>query len=149
MPKKYRVSLDDGERSELERLVRSGSSPARKLLHARVLLRADDGETDQEVAEAVEVSARTVERVRRRFAEGGLAAALDRRPQPPRPAKRKLDGAAEAHLVAMVCSDPPDGRGRWTMQLLADRMVRLAYVGEPVSDETVRRCLKKTRSSRG
>jgi transposase len=97
----------------------------------------------------VEVSARTVERVRRRFAEGGLAAALDRRPQPPRPAKRKLDGAAEAHLVAMVCSDPPDGRGRWTMQLLADRMVRLAYVGEPVSDETVRRCLKKTRSSRG
>ena len=145
MPKKYEVSLDDDQRAELERVVRSGRWPARKVLHARVLLRADEGLTDPEVAEAVEVSQRTVERVRRRFAEGGLAAALDRRPQPPRPAKRALDGEAEAHLVALACSTPPDGRGRWTMQLLADRMVRLKYVGRAgVSDETVRRCLKKT-----
>ena len=114
MRKKYEVWLDDGQRAELERLVRSGASPARKLLHARVLLRVDEGEADQEVAESVEVSVRTVERVRRRFAEGGLGAALDRRPQPPRPAKRKLDGDAEAHLVALACSTAPDGRGHWT-----------------------------------
>jgi transposase len=150
MPKKYAVSLDDDQRAELERVVRSGRWPARKVLHARVLLRSDEGLTDPEVAEAAEVSGRTVERVRRRFAEGGLGAALDRRPQPPRPAKRALDGEAEARLVALVCSGPPDGRGRWTMQLLADRMVRLKYVGGAgVSDETVRRCLKKTCSSRG
>ncbi len=149
MGKKYEVSLESAQRSELERLVRSGTSPARRLLHARVLLRADDGETDQEVAESVEVSVRTVERVRRLFAGGGLGAALDRGPQPPRPQKRKLDGDAEAHLLALACSSPPDGRGHWTMQLLADRMVRLKYVDGPVSDETVRRCLKKTRSSPG
>lgn len=149
MPRKHEVSLDGRQRAELLRLVGSGSSPARKLLHARVLLRADEGESDQEVAESVEVSVRTVERVRRLFATAGLGAALGRRPQPPRPAKRKLDGEAEAHLVALACSDPPDGRGHWTMQLLADRMVRLKYVGGPVSDETVRRCLKKTRSSPG
>ena len=150
MPKKHDVSLDPAVRSELERLVRSGTSPARRLLHARVLLRVDEGETDAEVAESVEVSVRTVERVRRLFAAGGgLAAALDRRPQPPRPGRRRLDGEAEAHLVALACSGPPEGRGRWTMQLLADRMVRLKYVDGPVSDETVRRCLKKTRSSPG
>src|SRR5215204_6500062 len=149
MPKKYDVSLGDGQRAELERLVRSGASPARKLLHARVLMRLDEGETDREVAESVEVSARTVERVRRVFAEGGLGAALDRRPQPPRPAGRLLDGDAEAKLVMLACSTPPAGRGAWTMQLLADRMVELKYVGGAVSDETVRRCLKKTRSSLG
>jgi transposase len=148
MPKKYEVSLDRAERSALEGLVRSGESPARRLHHARVLLKVDDGETDREVADAVEVSARTVERVRRLFATGGLDAALDRKPQPPRPGRRKLDGAAEAKLVMLACSTPPDGRGHWTMQLLADRMVQLKYAGG-VSDETVRRCLKKTRSSRG
>ena len=112
MPMKHVVSLDRDERAELERSVRSGRWPARKVLHARVLLRADEGLTDGEIAEAAEVSRRTVERVRRRFAEGGLSAALDRRPQPPRPAKRVLDGEAEAHLVALACSAPPDGRGR-------------------------------------
>ena len=131
--------------------MRSGEWPARKVIHARILLRADAGETDVEIAEAVEVAEATVSRVRKRFAEGGpdpLGAALDRKPQPPRPAKRVLDGDAEARLITLACSDPPDGHGRWTMRLLADRMVQLEYVGA-VSDETVRRCLKKTRSSRG
>ena len=119
MPKRYKVSLGDGQRTELEKLVRSGRWPVRRVLHARALLRVDEGETDQEVAEAVEVSVRTVERVRRRFADGGLDAALDRKAQPPRPAKRALDGAGEAHPIALACSPPPpDGRPEWTLRLL-------------------------------
>jgi transposase len=150
MGKKYVVSLDEQQRERLRKLISSGSAPAREQAHARALLRSDAGDTDEEVAEAVEVSVRTVERVRRQFAAQGLDAALSRRPQPPRPAKRRLDGDAEARLVMLACSKPPEGRGAWTMQLLADRMVELRYVGGGgVSDETVRRCLKKTRSSRG
>jgi transposase len=113
-----------------------------------VLLKAGDGETDREVAESVEVSVRTVERVRKLFATGGLDAALGRRPQPPRPAKRKLDGAGEAHLVALACSEPPQGRPEWTLRLLAGRAVELKYA-EAVSYETVRRVLKKVGPSRG
>jgi transposase len=116
--------------------------------HARVLLRADDGDTDAEVAEAAGVSVRTVERVRRLFGEGGLPAALDRKPQPPRPGKKALDGAGEARLIALACSKPPDGRPEWTLRLLADRVVELKYA-EAVSYETVRRVLKKVRPSRG
>ena len=148
MRKKYEVSLDGGQRAELERLIRSGVWPARKVAHARVLLGADDGETDAEVAEAVGVAVATVERVRKRFAERGLAAALDRKPQPPRPAKRALDGAGEAHLIALACSAPPDGRPEWTLRLLAGRVVELEYAAA-ASYETVRRVLKKTRRSRG
>jgi transposase len=148
MRKKYEVSLDDEQRAELERLVRSGRWPARKVIHARILLRADEGETDAEVAEAVEVAVATVERVRKRFAEQGPGAALDRKPQPPRPHKRALDGAAEAHLIALACSAPPDGRPEWTLRLLADRVVELKYAGA-VSYETVRRVLKKVGPSRG
>ena len=96
----------------------------------------------------MDVSVRTVERVRRRFAEGGLAAALERKPQPVRPAKRVLDGAAEARLVTLACSRPPDGHGRWTLDLLAERLVRLNVV-PAVSRDTVGRCLKKARPSRG
>jgi transposase len=150
MRKKYVVALDGEHRAALRRLISSGSAPAREQAHARVLLKADAGETDEEIAESVEVGLATVARVRRRFAGGGLNAAVSRRPQPPRPAKRKLDGAAEAHLVALACSKAPDGHEHWTMQLLADRMVELRHVGEGgVSDETVRRVLKKTRSGRG
>jgi transposase len=149
MPKKYVVSMDAGQRAELEQLVRCGTSPARRLIHARVLLKADAGDVDEEIAESLDVSVRTVERVRRRFSGEGVAAALDRRPQPPRPARRKLDGDGEAHLVALACSAPPDGRPEWTLQLLADRMVELKHVERGVSYETVRRCLKKTRRSRG
>ena len=150
MAKLHVVELKPGERQELERRVRAGRASARVLARARVLLKCDDGLTDEEAAEAVGVSVRTAERVRKRFcAGGGLEAALTDRPQPPRPHKRKIDGEAEARLVTLACSAPPDGRERWTLQLLADRMVRLEFVGGPVSGQTVRRVLKKTRSSRG
>ena len=143
MAKKYAVALTDEQRERLRQVISSGRSPAREQAHARVLLRADEGATDEAVAAEVRVSARTVGRVRRRFVEGGLAAALGRKPQPARPAKRVLDGAAEARLVTLACSRPPDGHGHWTLDLLADRMVRLNVV-PAVSRDTVRRALKKT-----
>lgn len=151
MAKKYVVKLKGHERLELERMLGSGRESARTLARARVLLKCDEGCTDEEVVEAVGVSRGTVERSRKRFCTGGggLDAALSDRPQPPRPHKRKIDGAAEARLVTLACSTPPDGRESWTLQLLADRMVKLKYVDGAVSDETVRRVLKKTRSSRG
>jgi transposase len=119
------------------------------LTRARVLLKADEGKTDEQIADAVDTSLGTAERVRKRFCTGGLDAALSDRPQPPRPQKRKIDGEAEARLVTLACSTPPDGRERWTLELLADRMVRLRYVDGAVSGQTVRRVLKKTRSNRG
>lgn len=149
MAKAYVVRLTGDDRQELERRVRSGRESARVLARARVLLKCDDGLTDEEVVDAVGVSVGTCERVRKRFCAGGLAAALPDRPQPPRPHKRRIDGAAEARLVTLACSTPPDGRERWTLELLADRMVRLRYVEGGVSGQTVRRVLKKTRSSRG
>ena len=149
MAKKYVVKLKGRERLGLERKLRAGREAARTLARARVLLKCDEGCTDEEVIDAVGVSLGTVERSRKRFCEGGLEAALWDRPQPPRPQKRKIDGAAEARLVTLACSTPPDGRESWTLQLLADSMVKLKYVAGSVSDETVRRVLKKTRSSRG
>jgi transposase len=143
MAKLYVVALKPGERQELERRVRAGRESARVLARARVLLKCDDGLTDEEAAEAVGVSVGTVERVRKRFCAGGLGQALPDRPQPPRPAKRKIDGEAEAKLVALACSAPPDGRESWTLELLADRMVKLKYVPGTVSGQTVRRVLKK------
>jgi transposase len=150
MAKKYVVKLKARERQELEHRLRAGRESARVLARARVLLECDDGCIDEEVVEAAGVSVGTVERVRKRFCTGGgVDVALADRPQPPRPHKRKIDGAAEARLVTLACSAPPDGRERWTLDLLADRMVRLRFVGGPVSGQTVRRVLKKTRSSRG
>jgi len=149
MAKKYFVKLKGRERQELERRVRAGRESARVLARARVLLKCDDGLADEEVVEAVGVSVRTVERVRERFCAGGLGQALPDRPQPPRPAKRRIDGEAEAKLVTLACSTPPEGRESWTLELLADAMVRLRYVDGAVSGQTVRRVLKKTRSSRG
>lgn len=149
MPKKkHAVELTDEQRAALERVVGSGRESARKIARARVLLRADAGESDEEVADAAGVSVGTVERVRKRFATGGLDAAVERRPQPPRPAKRVLDGDAEARLITLACSKPPDGYGHWTLDLLADRLVRLNVV-PAVSADTVGRCLKKVRPSRG
>jgi transposase len=107
------------------------------------LLKAQAGWTDPQIAAALEVSVSLVYDVRRRFVHAGLRAALHRHPQPPRPAKRKLDGDAEAHLITLACSHPPEGREGWTLQLLADRLVQLHHV-ESVSRETVRRTLKKT-----
>jgi len=147
--KRYVVRLTQKERSQLETLVRSGRAHARKLLYARILLKADaDGRdqwTDERIAEAFEISTATVARERRRFCEDGLEVALMPK-KPGRPRRRVLDGRAEAHLIALSCSDPPEGRECWSMRLLADRMVELGHV-DTVSHETIRRTLKKTSSS--
>ncbi len=149
MYKKYVVRLTEEERGQLETLVRRGRTHARKLLYARILLKADeDGSdrwTDQRIADALEVSTATVARERRRFCEDGLEVALMPK-KPGLPRRRVLDGRAEAHLIALSCSDPPEGRERWSMRLLADQMVELGHV-ETLSHETVRRTLKKTASS--
>jgi transposase len=151
--KRYKVTLTDEERQELQALMASGKAAARKLTHARILLKADASPggpawIDQRIVEALEVGVATVERVRQRFVEEGLEAALSRKPQPRPRRQPKLDGRAEARLIALACSAPPQGRKQWTLQLLADRLVELEIV-EAISDETVRRALKKTRSSRG
>src|SRR5512132_289631 len=146
--KKYRVTLTTDERQGLQEMIAAGKAAAQKLAHARILLKADaapDGPawTDERIAEAVEVSIATVERVRQRCVEQGLEAALVRKPQD-RPSRQpKFDGRAEARLIALACSKPPEGRTEWTMQLLADKLVELEVV-DSVSDETVRRTLKKT-----
>ncbi len=153
MAKKYRVTLTPEERVVLQRMVGGGKGAARKLNHARILLKADEGEggpalADARVADEVESGPATVARVRQRFVEEGLDAALVPRATS-RVYARKLDGDGEAHLVKLACSSPPDGRNRWTLQLLADRMVVLGHAEGGLSYEAVRRALKKTSSSRG
>lgn len=153
MQKKYHVTLTLEERDELDRMVSSGKAAARKLCHARILLKADEAEggpawTDEQIAEALDVGLSTVWRVRRRFVEDGLESAITPKPAA-RIYARKLDGAGEAHLVKLACSGPPSGRRRWTLQLLADRMVVLGHAEGGLSYETVRRVLKKTRSNPG
>ena len=152
MQKKYHVTLTPEERAELQALIGAGKAAARKLIHARILLKADEapdgpGCSDPQIAQALEVGLSTVWRVRQRFVEEGPAAALVPHPSA-RLYQRKLDGAGEAHLIALACSSPPSGHQRWTLQLLADRMVVLGHADE-LSYETVRRVLKKTSSSRG
>jgi transposase len=151
MRKQYVVRLLPAERTLLGELIAAGTAPARTLTHARVLLKADRGAdgpawTDARIAEAVETSPATVARVRRRWAEGGLDDALRRRPTGPR--ARKLDGAQEARLIALACSAPPAGRARWSLRLLAERLVELEVVAG-IAPNTVRTVLKKTSSSRG
>jgi transposase len=141
MARLYRVHLTDAERDDLRTLTRRGSAKVREVSRARVLLLADRGQSDREIAAAVDLHERTVIRLRRRFAQGGVHAALHDRPRPG--AQRTLDAAGEAHLVALACSEPPIGRTTWTLQLLADRLVELQVV-DSISDETVRRTLKKT-----
>ena len=152
MKKRYAVVLTAFERDRLKGLLAAGMASARKLTHARILLKADQGSegpgwVDEMIAEAVEVSQPTVSRVRKQYVEQGLEAALNRRP-PTREYQRKLDGVQEAHLIALACSKPPTGQARWTLRLLADRLVELEIVEEAISYQTVRRVLKKTRSSR-
>ena len=152
MRKRYAVELTEEERSYLKGLIAAGTAPARKLTHARILLKADQapggpGWVDDAIAEAVEVSQPTVFRVRRQYVEQGVAAALNRRP-PSRVYERKLTGEQEARLVALSCSAPPAGQARWSLRLLADKLVELEIV-EAISYQTVRRTLKKTSSSRG
>ena len=145
--KRYVVRLEAEERERLRRLVSVGKGAARKLTRARILLQADEsgegpGWTDERIAEGLGVSVRTIEHVRRELVEEGLEAALERR-RPRRVYERRLDGAKEAKLVAVCCSKPPDGRKRWTLRLLADRLVELKVV-DSISYETVRRTLQKT-----
>ena len=152
MNKKYVVTLTEEERRTLRRLLSSGKASARKLTHSRILLQADSGEdgvgwTDQRICEGLGVGLSTVERVRKRFVEEGLEAALVPR-KSGRQYRRKLDGDGEAHLIALACNQPPTGRGRWTLRLLAERMVALEYV-DTLSHETVRGVLKKTSLSLG
>jgi transposase len=150
--KKYIVKLTEEERADLQKLIGQGEAAARKLVHARILLKADSGETgpgwsDQAISEALEVGTATVERVRERFVEEGLEAALTRhRPRSPR--LRKLDGEQEARLIALVCSPPEEGHECWTLQLLANKLVELHMV-ESIARETIRQVLKKTHSSPG
>jgi transposase len=152
MVKKYIVALSAEERAELEKLTTTGRQAADRITRARILLKADGNQPggswcDAEIAAAVDVGVATVERVRRRFVELGLEESLVRQRGGGRK-QRCLDGSQEAHLLALVCSDAPDGRARWTVRLLADQMVQLGYV-EAVSYETVRQTLKKTNSSPG
>ncbi len=149
---KYAVELTEEERARLRTLVGRGTAPARTLAHARILLKADQGAggpawIDAAIAGAVEVHPATVARVCRAFVEEGLTAALERK-SPERAYPRALDGKAEARLVALACGDPPAGRERWTLRMLANELVRLEVV-EAVSHEAVRRTLKQTSSSRG
>ena len=150
--KKYLVTLAPDEREQLTALIAAGKAAAKKLAHARILLKADSAEggpawTDDRIAEAVEVSSDTVARVRQRFVEHGLEAALVRKRQDKPSRERVLDGTAEARLLAVACSEPPDERKTWTLSMLADKLVELEVV-ETVSTETVRRVMKKMSSSR-
>jgi hypothetical protein len=149
---KYRVSLTSEERTELEHLLSAGESAARKLTHARILLLADGTggkeRSDDEIVAALGVGPCTIGRVRKRFVTEGFQAALDHRPQPPRPEKIKIKGNLEQKLVQLACSDPPEGRCHWTLQLLAEELVVLGLV-DSISTETVRNALKKTTSSPG
>ncbi len=151
--KKYRVTLTAEERESLGTLVATGKAAAKKLIHARILLKADQADsgpawTDQQIAEALDVSVATIERVRQRFVEQGLEPALVRK-KPDKPSReRKLDGAGEARLIALACSKVPTGRVAWTLEMLADKLVELKVV-DSICPETVRQALQKTRSSRG
>ena len=154
MPAKYVVRLSDEQRRRLDRITRTGASHARTIRHARTLLLADasdDGPawTDEKIADALGAAPQTIARTRRRFCAEGLAEAIrTRKTGPGRPPK--IDGTAEAHLIAMACSEPPEGRARWTVRLLADRYVMLGveegWLSGPVSRERVRQALEKTRS---
>lgn len=144
--KKYIVDLTGEERDQLVSVIRKGKLSARKLTRSHILLRAAEGASDAEIATALHCGRATVERTRQRFVEEGLEAALSERPRPGK--ARKLDGKQEALLVALACSDPPENRPKWTMQLLADRLVALQVV-DAISDETVRTTLKRGGPSRG
>lgn len=151
--KQHSIVLTAEQRRELEALIRAGQAPARKITHARILLKADCGPhgprwSNRQIHEALEVGETTVRRVRHSFTQAGLEAALTRRPQPPRPAKRKLDGEQEAHLIALLCSQAPEGYERWSLRLVANKLVELELV-QSVSHETVRQVLKKTNSNPG
>ena len=144
--KKYLVKLSEDERVEVESLIRRGKESVRKVKRALVLLAVDDGHKDEDIAANVRVHRTTVEHLRKRFAEEGLAAALGERPRPGK--APMLDGRQEAYVIALACSEPPEGRVRWTLRLLANRLVELEIV-DGISHHTVGRLLKKGNSSPG
>src|ERR671925_948891 len=146
MAHKYIIDLTADEQEGLLNLINKGKPTARKVARAQVLLRADEGATDEEIAEWLHLSVSRVHRTRQRFVEEGLTAALNEQPRAGR--RRSLTGKQEAFIVALACSTPPRGRRRWTMQLLAEHLIELKQV-EEISHDTVRRVLKKTISSRG
>ena len=143
---KYKVELNESERTQLKEIASRGETSARKVKRALVLLKADEGLTDRDIASGLLISASTVGRVRTRFVKEGLDSALNERPRPGQ--KRKLSGKQEAHLVAITCSAAPEGHTRWSLRLLAGKVVAMGF-SESISPETVRQILKKTNSSRG
>jgi transposase len=146
MAKIYHINLTEQERNLLLSLIQKGRTSARRVRRAQILLAAADGQCDATIAQVLHSSVSTIERTRKRFVDAGLEAALREQPRPG--ARRKLEGKQAAFLIALACSEPPTGRTCWTMQLLADRIVEWGMV-EAIADETVRRVLKKTRSSPG
>jgi transposase len=144
--KKYLVKLTEDERAEVDSLIRKGRESVRKVKRALVLLAVDDGDKDEVVADKIRVSAGTVARIRQRFAEEGLQAALSERARPGK--ARMLDGRQEAYVLALACSEPPEGRVQWTLRLLANRLVELEIV-EDISHHTVGRLLKRGNLNRG
>lgn len=151
--KKYIVQLSAEERETLSKLTTSGKGPARMFTRARILFKADQGKEgprwpDEKISEALDVTVQTIERVRRQLVEEGFDAVLSRREYIQKVSRKKIDGDVEAHLVALSCSEPPQGRARWTLRLLADKVVELGYV-ESISHEAIRQTLKKTKLSLG
>ena len=145
---KYIVELTSAEQKELAQLVSKGKATARKITHARILLQANESQdgpawTDEQISEAFGIHANTIHGIRRRFVEHGLQAALERKKQDRPSRKRVVDGDVEAHLIALRCGDPPEGRNQWTLRLLADKLVELEIVPS-ICHETVRQALKKT-----
>lgn len=149
MEKKYIVDLTTEERADLESRLRGGQMSVRKVKRIQILLKADEGWSDERIAEAFDVGLSTVERTRRRFVERGLDGAITNR-RPRREYPRKLDGKTEAHLIALMCGPAPAGYARWSLRLLADELVKIEGVEiEDISYETVRQALKKTNLSLG
>lgn len=146
MAKRYPVTLTDPERERLESLTRKGTASVRMVRRAQTLLLASEERTDEEIVKALRIGVATVERIRRRFVEEGLEASLRERPRPG--ARPKLGPKERAFVVALACTKPPEGRHRWTMQMLADRVVELEMVPD-ITDEAIRLLLKRTSSSRG
>lgn len=151
--KKYIVLLTPEEQDKLKKIVNSGRRPARLFTHARILLKADQSEgapgwSDVKISEALDVTVQTIERLRKQLVEEGFEAVLSRREYKQKMSRKKIDGEVEAHLIALACSDPPEGRARWTLRLLADSIIELRYV-DSISHESIRRTLKKTKLSLG
>ena len=151
--KKYIVRLSSQERETLKKLTTSGKGTARIFNRARILLKADQGGdgpawSDEKICDALDITTQTIERVRKQLIEEGFNAVLSRREYTQKVSRKKIDGDVEAHLVALSCSDPPEGRAKWTLRLLADTIVELGYVNS-ISHEAVRQTLKKTKLSPG